>query len=121
MHLLALYAAWIVGVIVGFFLGSETKASRPELREDGPLETPLLYRENRGSLSESMATTIQYFSVFELKEHLIKLHIADRISAPPLKLECKYYGYDSRIGWSSYLISMNGYPVGFTNQLINFD
>lgn len=34
------------------------------------------------------------------------------------EIKCKHYGYDWRISWDTYVITLNGDTVGFTNGLL---
>lgn len=81
-------------------------------------------RKHRGTLTESMET------VFEVEDFD---HLVDAINKEPFApvqgaFGCRfvvspeqvhvepYYGWDGRIGWDTYLVSIDGYGVwGMTN------
>lgn len=66
----------------------------------------MLFRYHRGSLDESMKTIVQINSVHELCE-LLNVDEKD--------LKCEPYGYDERIGWDAYVITVSYSVYGFTN------
>ena len=70
------------------------------------------FREHRGGLEESMATVVELNSKKEFCDYVGKL--ARRIV--PLEectLSFREYGFDSRIGWDTYLVVLDGHgPIG---------
>jgi hypothetical protein len=72
------------------------------------------FREHRGTLAESMETTVEVASLDELLAHLAPIVApialtAERIAIAP-------YAIDPRIGWDTYLVFITGYGVaGFLN------
>jgi hypothetical protein len=74
----------------------------------------ILFRKHRGSLSESMTTVKEVKSLDDIYNYceLDKFGISNN-----LKIE--YYGEDSRINWSTYIVTHKNYGVlGFTNKLL---
>lgn len=78
----------------------------------------MLFREHRGSLDETMETVVELDPTLEaLIAHIGKLFMEEDLH-PISKIEVKYYGYDARIGWETYIVTSKGWGViGFTNQL----
>lgn len=74
-----------------------------------------LFRLHRGSLQESMATCREVNGLFELVEILTANEIG------PGKIEIKPYGRDNRIGWDTYIVTVDGNAVGFTNGPVSGD
>lgn len=79
----------------------------------------MLFREHRGSLSESMDTVVEVHSMQELREHIQKTVLA---CFPPSFLRQGYFQIspvkmrDDRIDWDTYTVIMEGVGVlGFTN------
>ena len=71
-----------------------------------------LYRDHRGSLTDSMQTVKEMASFSELKAHVENIHGRGEI-------EIKDYCYDKRIQWQTHIVTINGYAVGFTNQHVD--
>ena len=70
------------------------------------------YRDHRGMLSDSMRT-VQRFSCFDdLFKHLSVSKVGS-FCVEDVKVE--HYGYDDRIGWDTYILTINGNAVGFTD------
>lgn len=79
----------------------------------------MLFREQRGSLNESMNTVVEVHSMKELREHIQKSVLA---AFPPSFLDQGYFQIspvkmrDDRIDWDTYTVIMEGVGVlGFTN------
>lgn len=76
-----------------------------------------LFRYHKGGLAESMKTV----KGFNSKEGLIAdiQKGLDRFGGHELdasNIEVKSYGFDSRIGWDTHMVFIEGYgPIGFTN------
>lgn len=73
-------------------------------------------REHRGTLSQSMETVIE----FEGREELYKIIKEElgrySMNIWPEMIEVKPYGYDERIEWDTYIVTVDGYGVyGFTD------
>lgn len=74
----------------------------------------MLYRSHRGSLEASMKTVCEVESIGDIWkiEKLFTFGI-DR------KIRIKFYSYDIRIGWDTYIITCDDYGVlGFSNGMI---
>ena len=67
-----------------------------------------LYREHRGSLSESMKTVKEMKAFTDLKLLIESSHGEGEITIEP-------YCCDSRINWNTHIVCLNGAAVGFTN------
>jgi len=77
-------------------------------------------REHRGSLIDSMNTVKNINpSIDSLFSLIIKVLPFLSIKKDDIGIE--YYGYDSRIEWNTYIVTIDNYGVfGFTNEpLIN--
>jgi hypothetical protein len=76
------------------------------------------FREHRGGLAESMETVVEVANRVELIIHLA--HLMERypgtvVDFQKIKIE-PYGGWDERIGWDTYIVTLEGYGVlGFTN------
>lgn len=75
------------------------------------------YRERKGGLAESMKT----LDFFTSKQALIDkiqsdLDVYGKGVYDASEIEFKPYGFDARIGWDVYLVTLKGYGVlGFTD------
>jgi hypothetical protein len=69
----------------------------------------MLFRPVRGGLAEAMAEVVEVRSLSELTKVLG--------AKSPAKIEFKFQGYDARIGWNSFLITVNGQAAGYTNGI----
>ena len=65
------------------------------------------YRPHRGGLEESMREAVLVEDFAALAKHLSATE-TDRVEVAP-------YGFDSRTGWDTHLVTVNGRPVGFTD------
>ena len=70
-----------------------------------------LYRDHRGSLDDSMATTVTMNSFEELKTHVISMFGEGNITV-------KWYSDDERISWNTHVVCHNDCAIGFTNQMV---
>lgn len=77
-------------------------------------EEGFLYRTHRGTLVASLLTTRHMKSFADLKRHLRHM---DFFFMGIDNLEVKKYGegIDKRIGWDTYVVTINGNAVGFTS------
>lgn len=73
----------------------------------GQVMARVLAREHRATLADSMATAKEVDS-FESLLARIRLTFPDT-EADRVRIED--YGYDARIGWHTYLVSINGLGV----------
>jgi hypothetical protein len=84
----------------------------------GPMIT---YRPQRGGLAESLAEAQQFATSAEVRKHVIFEFATNFLAEPPdepvyaREVQWKYYGKDERIGWDTYMITLRGYVMGFTN------
>lgn len=70
------------------------------------------FREHRGSLEDSLKTTV------ELKDGRALLEYATGKLGPfpPKSLRVKHYCFDERVGWDTHIVMIKGYGVfGFTD------
>lgn len=76
------------------------------------------YRDHRGALSDSMETVQEFQTKKELYDY-IRGSISP-FEFRPEKLKCAWYGWDQRIQWNTYLVSLEDYGVlGMTDGDIN--
>lgn len=67
------------------------------------------YRQHKGGLSESMATVRDIAATRQAMFDALGLDAT-------ASLDVKPYGYDSRIGWDTHIVTVEGYGVvGFTD------
>ena len=83
-------------------------------RELEDIKSKVLYREHRGSLEDSLLTTIRVSSLAELREHILKV---DEWASKAGKLTVEKYGngIDQRINWDTYIVMWNKTVMGFTD------
>lgn len=70
------------------------------------------YRPQRGSLAESMAETIVIDGFKDLLRHLQDAY-PGKLTAQNVAI--KYLGYDDRISWDTYIVTVDSNGVGFTD------
>lgn len=68
--------------------------------------TTKLFRPQRGSLAVSMA---EKRDVSSIRDIAVILGVEQR------DVSIRYYCYDSRIAWDTYVVIVDGDAVGFTN------
>jgi spore coat polysaccharide biosynthesis protein SpsF (cytidylyltransferase family) len=79
----------------------------------------ILFRPHRGSLSEAMYEVREVSSWKELIDQETEVLSHWYIDAKPNEFHIEYYGEDERIGWSTYIITLDSYGVlGFTNGML---
>lgn len=72
------------------------------------------YRDHRGSLVDSLATLIEVADRDALVAHLRGLYGRfETVDAESVKV--RPYCYDERIAWDTYVVTLNGGAVGFTD------
>lgn len=84
-------------------------------RELEDIKSKVLYREYRGSLHDSLRTTIRVSSKKELREHILKV---DDWAPKAGKLTITKYGskpLDERINWDTHIVMWNQTVMGFTD------
>ncbi len=74
------------------------------------------FRWHRGSLLESLQTTV------EVKNRAALIDELRRVFSSPLDplitdatVRIKAYGYDARTGWDTHIVTVSGKAVGFTD------
>jgi len=79
---------------------------------------PIKFRFHRGALADSLETLVQFSNKDELYNYIIQW----LYSLPGNKvithddIAVKYYCYDSRINWDTYLVTIKDWgPVGMTD------
>lgn len=65
------------------------------------------FREQRGSLDDSMKTVVELQATLEA--------VAKHLKVEANRVEVKSYGFDSRTGWEMFIVTVDGNGVGFTN------
>ena len=74
----------------------------------------MLYRDQRGSLADSMRTTVRLKPTRRaMYSYLKNLSPSERFHMNDIEVED--YGYDPRIKWHTYIVSIKGDAVGFTD------
>ncbi len=78
----------------------------------------VLYRPHRGSLSDSMREVVEVSDLPQLvramRREVERWYPIDELpTLEATKLEP--YGFDDRIGWDTYLVTVNGQAWGYTN------
>jgi hypothetical protein len=66
------------------------------------------FREHRGSLADSLATVVEIGGRDELVEYLRRSGAVFPIPIASPHLSIDYYAYDDRIGWDTYMVSVEG-------------
>ena len=72
----------------------------------------MIYRQHRGGLEESMATSKQVDSLAHLVE-IINENRMNNICADDIQI--RFICYDTRTEWDTYMVIVDGRPEGFTN------
>ena len=72
------------------------------------------YRDHRGSLEASMLSVREMPNRAALVEHLRETYGRHELVRDDL-IEVKHYCYDERIGWDTWIVTLNGGAVGFTD------
>lgn len=71
------------------------------------------FREQRGGLEESMATVVELENRAQLVDYVAAIFKGQWID--PEKLDVIPQGIDDRIGWDTFIITLDGQAIGFTN------
>ena len=69
----------------------------------------MLFRFHRGSLEDSMKTVVEVNYLAEIKALLRSA------GYPPGEVKVYDYGYDARINWNTYVVTIDRKHVGFVN------
>lgn len=72
------------------------------------------FREYRGSLSESLDTTVEFTTKDEMKKYILNLWKKDYPQLSVDDIEFKYQVYDNRCNWDTYLVFIH--PITFTGK-----
>lgn len=77
----------------------------------------VIYRRHRGSLIASMDTATEVRDLANLVETIRRDREGwpDQAEVSEETVKIEFYGRDDRIGWTAYLVSVNGQVAGFTN------
>lgn len=77
------------------------------------------FREHRGGLEDSMKTVREFNTEEEFTSFIGDLAARDvSDGSERVAVDIHYYGYDARIDWDSYIVSVPGFGViGFTNGM----
>lgn len=79
----------------------------------------VLFRPHRGSLADAMKEVREINSFKELIDQETEMLWRWYIEPKPEEFHIKYYAEDKRIGWSTYIVTLDNYGVlGFTNGMI---
>lgn len=73
----------------------------------GTMKPTILARRHRGFLSEAMKT------VKEIEPTIAA--VREFFNEPDGAIKVEPYGFDSRIGWNTHIVTVNGNAVGFTD------
>jgi len=66
------------------------------------------YRPQRASLAEAMEECVELGATYDA--------LAAHLKCNPEAIEVRRYMFDSRIGWNTYIVTVGGEGVGFTNE-----
>lgn len=69
------------------------------------------FRPHRGGLAESMAEVVELAGLQQLTDHLR----ANMPYIPEGQVKVSPYCYDDRTGWKTYIVTVDGQGVGFTD------
>ena len=76
----------------------------------------MLYRDHRGGLAESMQTVVELKDRAALDQHIAGLLKPWGRVVTPDQIKSSWYCQDPRIGWDTWMITVDDYGViGFTN------
>lgn len=70
------------------------------------------FRMHRSSLEKSLETAFDVSSLSDLKN---KIDEKNLYYTSCENLACKYYCYDGRIDWDTWIITENGNAIGFSD------
>lgn len=81
------------------------------------------FRPVRGGLATAMKEVREFSNRFEFEGFILNMADANRCIWHPgfeHKIEVKPYPsldrcWDERIGWHTYIVTLNGHPMGFTD------
>jgi hypothetical protein len=78
------------------------------------------FREHRGTLDDSMLTCVEVDDFVGLVKHLQKIWGEWSLPIIPGALKIEHYCYDGRIGWNTYIVTMKGQVLGFTDGPLEY-
>lgn len=70
------------------------------------------FREHRGSLEDSLATTVHFERFSDFKQYLAKL-LGLEDTRVLHKLDIEHYGYDDRCKQNLHLVTYEDKPIGY--------
>ena len=68
------------------------------------------FRLHRGSLAESLDTVREVKSLQDVQDY-----VRENDPFPCTNLRCRYYMYDDRIDWDTWIITSDQGVIGFSN------
>lgn len=71
------------------------------------------FRHHRGSLVESLQTLVDVQNLAELRQHLEQDRDDPKWTVG--KLASRYYCYDARLKWDTWLVTEDGNAIGFSD------
>jgi hypothetical protein len=71
----------------------------------------MLFREHRGGLDESMATVVTLNGWDDLVAYVQKELLPFCMDVKPEQIHVKPLCYDQRIGWDTYIVTVDDYGV----------
>lgn len=73
-------------------------------------------RQHRGTLVESLATTVEIEPTIEALAKAMRDALAPHIPVEARSIEVAPYGFDTRCGWNTHIVTMLDHGVfGFTD------
>lgn len=79
---------------------------------------PVLYRPHRGGLDESMREVVEVNDFPQLVRHLrrgVVSYYPRDLMPTEENTKLEPYGFDDRIGWHTFLVTVDGKAWGYTN------
>lgn len=75
------------------------------------------FRPQRGSLEDAMKEVVEIPATVEaLVEHLNNTLGLRNYKVHSQAVRVRAYGYDERVNWHTYVVTVNGNAIGFTNH-----
>jgi hypothetical protein len=76
----------------------------------------MLHRPVRGSLAESMRVVVEIPPTRAALIEVLRSEEGEDFPFAPGAVEVKAYGYDPRIEWHTWVVTINGMAAGYTNE-----
>jgi hypothetical protein len=76
----------------------------------------MLYRPVRGSLAESMRAVVELPPTRAALVEVLRKEEGELLPFAPGAVEIQAYGYDTRIKWHTWIVTINGMAAGYTNE-----